>query len=82
VAGQAVNRVATRGLVIVGWLLTPVAAWAVSFLGGWVGAVIGGRFASDTASLGSLGAGALLGAVAGASAWVLAMRMITKWAGV
>ena len=76
---QAVNRLASRSLIVTGWLLTPVAAWAVSFLGGWLGAVVGGRFSSDSASLGSLGAGAVVGAVAGAVGWVLAIRRMAKY---
>jgi hypothetical protein len=74
-----VNRLATRGLVIAGWLLTPVVAWAVSFLGGWLGALAGSGAGSDTGALGALGVGAVVGAVVGATGWVLAIRSVTKY---
>ena len=72
------NRIATRGLVIAGWLLTPVAAWAVSFLGGWLGAALVGA-ESDSGGFGMLAVGAVLGAVAGAAGWILAMRAVTTY---
>jgi hypothetical protein len=33
-----------RLLLALAWLLTPVAAWAASFLGAWVGAALTGGF--------------------------------------
>ena len=74
------NRTATRGLVIAGWLLTPVAAWAVAFLGGWLGAALGGSGGrSGVVGFGMLGVGAVLGAVVGAVGWIVAMRAVTTY---
>lgn len=73
------KRATTRGLLFAGWLLTPVAAWAVSFLGGWLGALFGIGGTGDSGALGMLATGAVLGAVAGAVAWVLAMKVLTKY---
>ncbi len=69
-----------RILLVLAWLLTPFAAWAVSFLGGWLGAVLGTRLASDTTALAALAGGALLGAVAGTAGWVLLVRRLQRGA--
>ncbi len=58
----------------VGWLLTPFAAWAVSFLGAWAGARIGRFVESPRWALALLILGAAVGAFAGAGAWVWALR--------
>ncbi len=58
----------------VGWLLTPFAAWAVSFLGAWVGARIGRFVESPRWALALLILGAAVGAFAGAGAWVWGLR--------
>ncbi len=66
---------ATRRLIrSVGWLLTPFAAWAVSFLGAWIGARVGGLVESPRWALALLIIGAALGAFAGAGAWVWGLR--------
>ena len=66
---------ATRRLIrMVGWLLTPFAAWAVSLLGGWIGAQIGRSNASPGWALVFLIVGAALGAFAGAAAWIWGLR--------
>lgn len=66
---------ATRRLIrIVGWLLTPFAAWAVSLLGGWIGAQIGRSNASAGWAVVLLIVGAALGAVTGATAWIWGLR--------
>jgi len=58
----------------VGWLLTPFAAWAVSFLGAWIGARIGRFVESPRWALALLILGAAVGALAGAGAWVWGLR--------
>ncbi len=66
---------ATRRLIrIVGWLLTPFAAWAVSLLGGWIGAQIGDRYASAGWAVVLLIVGAASGALVGATAWIWGLR--------
>jgi len=73
-----VKPIVQRGLVVVGWLLTPVVAWAVSFLGAWLGALLGTAL-GDTAALMAIGTGAVIGAVAGAVTWVRVTRAVTKY---
>ncbi len=58
----------------VGWLLTPFAAWAVSFFGAWVGARIGRFVESPRWALALLILGAAVGAFAGAGVWVWGLR--------
>ncbi|MCZ6917459.1 MAG: hypothetical protein O7I93_11820 [Gemmatimonadetes bacterium] len=66
---------ATRRLIrSVGWLLTPLAAWAFSFLGAWVGARFGRGVESPRWGLTLLVLGAVFGAVLGAGLWVWALR--------
>jgi hypothetical protein len=66
---------ATRRLIrSAGWLLTPLAAWAVSFLGAWIGARIGRLVESPRWALAFLVIGAAVGAFAGAGAWVWGLR--------
>jgi hypothetical protein len=66
---------ATRRLIrSVGWLLTPLAAWAVSFLGAWVGARLGRLVESPRWALALLILGAAIGAFAGAGAWAWGLR--------
>ncbi len=60
-----------RLVISAGWLLTPIVVWAASFLGGWVGAVIG----RGTAFL--LGGGVLAG-TATLAGWILALRRIER----
>lgn len=48
--------------LLLGWLLTPFVAWAASFLGATLGAVVAGGFDSPTAGLWiTIGSGALAG---------------------
>ena len=63
---------------VVAWLLTPLVAWAASFLGGWLGAVIAGGGASPRGGLVWLGSGAVIGGVVGVAGWVVFLR---RWAG-
>lgn len=38
-------------LLVLGWLLTPLVAWAASFLGALIGTVIAGRFRSPVTGI-------------------------------
>lgn len=69
---------ARRAGLMAGWLLTPVAAWAASFLAGWLAAVTGARRADGLGAIGWLGGGSLLGAISGAAGWVLLMRFAER----
>ncbi len=63
-------------VVVVGWLATPALAWGASYLGMWLGALFGARFASPPAML---GVAALVTASAGFSTlwvWVRFMRRV------
>lgn len=63
-----------RSLRVVAWLLTPLVAWAASFLGGWLGAVIAGGGSGRRGGLLWLGAGAVIGGVVGVAGWVVLLR--------
>ena len=65
---------ARRVGLIVGWLLTPVVAWAVSFAGAWAGARMGVGNDATYGGLLYLAVGSLVGAIAGAVLWVVLMR--------
>ena len=72
-------RASARRLgLIVGWMLTPVAAWALSFLGGWLGASAGSGSSSDYGGLICLGTGAIAGGIAGGVGWALVMRTAAR----
>ncbi len=63
-------------VVVVGWLATPALAWGASYLGMWLGALLGARFTSPPAML---GVAALVTAGAGFSTlwlWVRFMRRV------
>jgi SAM-dependent methyltransferase len=62
-------------LLVGGWLLTPVVAWAVAFWGSWIGATLGVRF-PPVAGLVAMGVGALGGAVGGLAAWMWVLRRL------
>jgi hypothetical protein len=55
---------------ILAWLLTPLVAWAASFLGGWLAATLARNVASPGRAVIWLGGGAVLGAALGAGAWI------------
>jgi len=59
---------------ILAWLLTPLVAWAASFFGGWLAAILARHAASPGRAVIWLGAGALLGAALGAGAWIWFLR--------
>lgn len=64
---------------LVGWLLTPLAAWAVAFLGAWIGALVAGRL--DLELVGNvlwLAGGAVAGAVIGVGLWVWVMKRVRR----
>src|SRR6266487_3270425 len=63
-------------LVVVGWLLTPVLGWGASFVGLWVGAAVGMRFANPLTMLAIAGAGAALFGVATLITWLRFMRKV------
>ncbi|HEX9582528.1 MAG TPA: hypothetical protein VF970_15600 [Gemmatimonadales bacterium] len=44
-------------------------AWAVAFLGGWLGAVVGARLSTPGYALGAIVVGALAGATLGVFGW-------------
>jgi len=63
-------------LVVVGWLLTPVLGWGASFVGLWVGAAVGMRFANPLTMLAIAGAGAALFGVTTLITWLRFMRKV------
>ncbi len=63
-------------LIVVGWFLTPVLAWAASYGGCWAGAVLAARLARPLAMLAVAGGGAALAGFAALFAWVRLMRRL------
>jgi len=63
-------------LVVVGWVLTPVLGWGASFVGLWVGAAVGMRFANPLTMLAIAGAGAALFGVTTLITWLRFMRKV------
>ena len=63
-------------LVVVGWVLTPVLGWGASFVGLWVGAAVGMRFANPLTMLAIAGAGAALFGLATLITWLRFMRKV------
>lgn len=63
-------------LVVVGWLLTPVMAWGASFLGLWLGALVGLRFTQPLAMIGAAALGAASCGFTALWAWVRFMRRV------
>jgi hypothetical protein len=61
------DSAARRFYRLLGWLLTPLVAWAVSFLAGWIGAAMFG-------SVRGLVGWSVTGAAVGVVGWVVAMR--------
>ena len=57
-------------------MLTPVVAWAFSFLGGWVGALAGRAVTSEYVAIVVLVLGAVAGAVVGGAGWVMLIRRL------
>lgn len=68
----------TRRLIrVIAWLLTPVVAWAASFLGGWLGAAMGRGATHPVRGLFWLGAGGVIGGAVGVVVWVVVLRRWT-----
>ena len=63
-------------LVVCGWLLTPVLAWGASYIGLWVGALVGMRLTRPLAMLAVAGSGAALAGLAALAVWVRFMRRV------
>ncbi len=59
-----------RLVLILGWLLVPVVAWAAAFFGGWLGAVIGAGSESPKVGLYLVVATSIGGGVLGAGGWI------------
>lgn len=73
------NEPDTRRLLrIAGWLLTPLVAWAVSFFGGWIGALIGAQAESGGDGVRWLLGGAIIGGALGVVSWSLFMWVVGK----
>ncbi len=71
---KAVDRLA-RGL---GWLLTPVAVWAASFFGAWIGARLTPVLPSILAGAGWMLIGGVMGGAGGLAGWILYIRLRTR----
>lgn len=67
-------RVTRRLIRFAGWLLTPLVAWAASFLGGWLGTVIASGVTSPRLGLVLVVAGSVLGALLGTFTWAWSLR--------
>lgn len=63
-------------LVIFGWLLTPGLAWGASYLGLWVGALLGVRLTKPLAMLGVAGLVAAGCGLVALAVWVRFMRRV------
>lgn len=63
-------------LVVIGWLLTPVLAWAASYVGLWAGALVATGFARPLTMLVVAGAAATLSGFAALAVWVRFMRRL------
>jgi membrane associated rhomboid family serine protease len=66
-----------RRLRVVAWLLMPVAVWAASFCGGWLGALaVEGRI--DQSGPLWMGLGGALGGLIGLVMWLLLLRVLGR----
>ena len=63
-------------LIVLGWLLTPIWAWAASYLGLWLGAMVALQFTGPIAMLAVAGTGALAVGFTGLWVWVRFMRRL------
>lgn len=70
------TRPASRLLRVGGWLLTPFVVWAASFLGGWLGAIVGRRLGTLGGGIGWLVAFDLIAAVLALWGWVRLLRRV------
>ena len=65
-------------LVVAGWLLTPVVAWAASYVGLWAGALVATRFARPLTMLLVAAAAAALCGFLALAVWVRFMRRVPR----
>ena len=63
-------------LVAVGWLLTPVLAWAASYVGLWAGALVATRFTNPVTMLAEAFAVAAVCGFTSLALWVRFMRRV------
>lgn len=63
-------RVTRRVIRFMGWLLTPLVAWAAAFLGGWLGAMLAEGIVAPRTGMAIMVAGA--GTFAAAATWLWA----------
>ena len=61
-------------LRILGWLLTPLVAWAASFVGAWIGALISSSASQPMTTLWVTGICGLVSALVGAWGWLRFLR--------
>jgi hypothetical protein len=59
---------------IVGWLLTPLVAWAASFVGAWFGAMISAGAENPMTTFWVMAIGGAITALAGAWGWLRFLR--------
>ena len=68
-----------RGVLrILGWLLTPLVAWAASFGGAWLSAVISGGSQRSLSTIKTMVVFGALSGFAGAWAWLRLLRRSPK----
>jgi membrane protein implicated in regulation of membrane protease activity len=63
---------------ILGWLLTPLVAWAASFLGAWFGAAISGGFANPMTTFWVTAVCGAVAALTAAWGWLRYLRKHPK----
>ncbi len=56
----------------------PVAVWAASLCGGWIGAVLFGRWGERQSGLWWLGLGGAIGGLIGLVLWLLLYRLLLR----
>jgi hypothetical protein len=63
-----------RGLRLAGWLLTPAVVWAASFVGGWLGALLGARVGTPASGMVWLVGGSVIGGTGGLVLWIVRLK--------
>jgi hypothetical protein len=71
-----VPRWLARLLVVLGWLLTPVVAWAASYAGMWLGAMLSPRFSEPLTMLAVAGLSAAACGFTALAGWIHLMRRV------
>jgi hypothetical protein len=59
---------------LIGWLLTPLVAWAASFYGAWLALQVGGRFANPRSAIYAAFGVALVAAIVLMLGWIQLLR--------